>query len=329
MVVQLSLIFVIPALMQYSLGGFLDSGAILMWSFLAPIGSLLFQSVRSAINWLYAFILLVFTMLYLENSALMASPFIDLGTQQVFFVVNLIGIALTVFASTLFFVKQLETAYSRNERLLYSVLPKSVADRLGETNRAFVQNVDSATILFADIVGFTVLSNKLAPNDIVKLLNRIFSTFDQIAEKHGLEKIKTIGDAYMVAGNIPVKLIDHAEHVADMSIEMHKAIHIISKEIKLPLQLRIGIHTGPVAAGVLGQKRMAYDLWGDSVNIASRMESQGIAGYTQISKETARVLSGEFVVEPRGHVQIKGKGDMKVYFLHGRRSESTLNAMAF
>lgn len=300
-----------------------------MWAMLAPIGSLLFQPIRSAINWFYSFILLVVGMLYLESNALVASPYVNLRTQQVFLLVNIVCIALTVFASMLYFVKELNSAYSRNERLLHTVLPKSVADRLGETNRAFVQHVDSATILFADIVGFTELSNQLEPYEIVKLLNRIFSAFDHIAEKHGLEKIKTIGDAYMVAGNIPLPLKDHAIHIADMSVEMHRVIYTIAKESKLSLELRIGIHSGPVVAGVLGKNRMAYDLWGDSVNIASRMESQGIAGYTQISKETATILADDFIVEPRGYIEIKGKGNMKVYFLHGRLAESTINAIAF
>lgn len=329
LIVQLTLIFVIPILLQYSLGGFVDSGGVIMWSMLAPIGSLLFQSIRSALNWFYAFLITIFGMSFLEVNGHLPMPYVLLDSQHVFFTVNVIGMAITVFASMLYFVKQLEATYSRNQKLLHSVLPKFVADRLEENDQAFVQHVSSATILFADLVGFTLLSEQLGPNQIVQLLNRIFSSFDRLVEKYGLEKIKTIGDAYMVAGNIPLPLKDHAQHIADLSIEMHKIIYAIAKEQNLNLELRIGIHTGSVAAGVLGTKRMSYDLWGDSVNIASRMESQGVAGYTQISKSTAKLIESEFIVEPRGHIEVKGKGDMLVYFLHGRKSESTMNAYAF
>lgn len=329
LLVQLTLIFIVPALLQYSLGGYLDSGAVILWSMLAPIGALLFQSIRSALNWFYAFVLLLFGMYSLEVRGFMHAPFVQIDTQIIFIIFNITGIALTVFASMLYFVKQLEATYGRNKRILYSVLPEFVADRLEQNDRAFVQHVSSATILFADLVGFTQLSELLEPNQIVQLLNRIFSAFDRLVEKHGVEKIKTIGDAYMVAGNIPLPLTDHAEHIADLSIEMHKIIYAIAKEQNINLELRIGIHTGSVAAGVLGTKRMAYDLWGDSVNIASRMESQGVAGYTQVSKETAKLLEDDFVVEPRGHIEVKGKGEMLVYFLHGRRSESTITAYGF
>lgn len=323
LIVQLTLIFLLPGLLQMSLGGFVNSGGVIMWSMLAPICSLFFQSVRSAINWFYAFVLGFFTVASIESS-LTTHSFINESTQRFFLIINIVGLSITVFASVLYFVKRLEATFERNQRLLHIVLPESIAKRMGKSDKPFVQHVNSATILFADIVGFTKLSERLSPDSIVKLLNQIFSAFDQLADINKVEKIKTIGDAYMVAGNIPLPLKDHPEHIADMAIEMHRIIYAIAKEKNLPLELRIGIHTGPVAAGVIGHRRMAYDLWGDSVNIASRMESHGIAGYTQISQESAKHLKDDFVIEARGTLEIKGKGTMKTYFLHNRKSESTL-----
>lgn len=173
-------------------------------------------------------------------------------------------------------------------------------------------------MLFADIAGFTPLSDRLEPEEIVQMLNRVFSEFDRLADAHGLEKIKTIGDAYMVAGGIPTARPDHAEAVADLALAMLEAVDRLSKEMQAPLRLRVGINTGPVVAGVIGVRKFIYDLWGDTVNTASRMESHGVPGEIQLTEETARRLEGLFEVERRGAIEVKGKGQMTTFFVRAR-----------
>jgi adenylate cyclase len=174
--------------------------------------------------------------------------------------------------------------------------------------------------MFSDIVGFTAMSEKISPAELVGRLNRIFSAFDDLAHQHGLEKIKTIGDAYMVAGGFPERRDGHANDVSAMALDMLTAIEAFNRDAEHPVSIRIGIHTGPAVAGVIGIKKFFYDVWGDTVNTASRMESSGMPGRIQISKQTAEVLNGEFIVEERGQVELKGKGCMTTYWLVGRRN---------
>lgn len=208
---------------------------------------------------------------------------------------------------------ELDGERAKAERLLRNVLPGPIAERLKHGEGTIADAFDSVTVLFADIVGFTTLSSKVPADELVVVLNDVFSRFDTLAEKHGLEKIKTIGDAYMVAAGIPEARADHAAALADLALRMRTAIR------EFPgLEIRIGINSGAVVAGVIGKKRFIYDLWGDTVNIASRMESQGISGEIQISETTRALLSPDFVCEERGEIQIKGKGSMRVFLLKGR-----------
>ncbi|MEW6776581.1 MAG: adenylate/guanylate cyclase domain-containing protein [Bdellovibrionota bacterium] len=208
---------------------------------------------------------------------------------------------------------------ARSERLLLNILPAPIASRLKKGEETIADGFEEITVLFSDIVGFTSLSQKVKPAEIVHILNRIFSRFDEIAEKHGLEKIKTIGDAYMVVGGVPEPRPDHAEAVAGMALEMVEAIDAFGDG----LQMRIGIHTGPVVAGVIGKKKYSYDLWGDTVNTASRMESHGIPGRVQISEATRRKLGDRFAVEPRGEIEVKGKGRLTTYLLAGKNNPTS------
>ena len=217
--------------------------------------------------------------------------------------------------------RSLETEKARSERLLLNILPKAVASKLKEKQRAIADSFADATVLFADIVGFTQISAGIPPHDVVDLLNHVFSTFDYLAEKHELEKIKTIGDAYMVVGGLPIEQDDHTESIADMALDMLTAMENLSKERGRLLQIRIGINTGPVIAGVIGRKKFIYDLWGDSVNIASRMESQGVANCIQVTEAVVERLGDRYHFEKRGVVYIKGKGNMTTYFLKGKNSE--------
>ncbi|NET59140.1 MAG: PAS domain S-box protein [Symploca sp. SIO2E6] len=205
----------------------------------------------------------------------------------------------------------------KSERLLLNILPQPIAKQLKDNNSAIAEQFSDATILFADIAGFTPLSSRMSPIELVSLLNQIFSTFDQLAEKHGLEKIKTIGDAYMVVGGLPIPRADHALAVAAMALDMQQAIANFQVYTNKPFQIRIGINTGPVVAGVIGIKKFSYDLWGDTVNVASRMESQGLPGGIQVSAITYKRLKHQFVFEERGQIEVKGKGKMTTYWLKG------------
>lgn len=207
----------------------------------------------------------------------------------------------------------------KSEQLLLNILPKAIADQLKQKPGSLAERFDEATVLFADIVGFTPLSAHTSPEELVNLLNEIFSTFDQLAEQHGLEKIKTIGDAYMLAGGLPTVRPDHAEAVAHMALDMQREIAHQAVQLNVPVQLRIGINTGPVVAGVIGIKKFIYDLWGDTVNTASRMESHGLPGCIQVTATTYHRCKEKFIFEERGVVPIKGKGDMLTYLLKGRK----------
>ncbi|NJL69618.1 MAG: adenylate/guanylate cyclase domain-containing protein [Microcoleus sp. SM1_3_4] len=207
----------------------------------------------------------------------------------------------------------------KSERLLLNILPQAIADRLKQGNSNIADGFAEVTILFADIVGFTEISSRTTPEALVEILNSIFSEFDRLSDRYGLEKIKTIGDNYMVAGGLPMPCTDHAELVAEMALEMREAISKFSDESGAPLNIRIGINSGPVVAGVIGTKKFIYDLWGDAVNTASRMESQGIPGKIQVSDATYKLLHDRYLFEKRGTIDVKGKGEMIVYLLIDRK----------
>lgn len=206
----------------------------------------------------------------------------------------------------------------RSEELLLNILPKPIAERLKVDRGSIAKHFDRATILFADIVGFTPLSAELEPIALVDLLNRIFTAFDRRATFHGLEKIKTIGDAYMVAGGIPMENVYHIEAIAEMALDMQHAIHELRQDLDRDFAIRVGIHVGPVVAGVIGTSKFIYDLWGDTVNVASRMESSGEADRIQISAALYKCLKGRYLCEPRGMIDVKGKGLMETYWLNAR-----------
>jgi class 3 adenylate cyclase/ActR/RegA family two-component response regulator len=215
----------------------------------------------------------------------------------------------------------LKIEQEKSEQLLLNILPRAIAQRLKEEQGVLAERFDEVTILFADIVDFTPLSARLSPMALVQLLNQIFSTFDRLAEEHGLEKIKTIGDAYMVAGGVPMPRADHAEAVMEMAIAMRREIKQFTQDNGKAVQLRIGINTGPVVAGVIGISKFSYDLWGDAVNIASRMESQGLAGKIQVTEETYQRLRHQYVFEKWGAINVKGKGKMMTYLLVRRKTD--------
>lgn len=210
---------------------------------------------------------------------------------------------------------QLEKAHRQSETLLLNILPHSIAMRLKEKEETIADGFPGVTILFADVVGFTPLSETLDPAALVAFLNRLFSEFDRMADGLGLEKIKTIGDAYMVAGGIPEPRADHASAIARMAVLMQAHVATIRAPNDLPLRLRIGINSGPAIAGVIGLRKFSYDIWGDTVNTAARMESHGVPGEIQVTEQTRVLLEGEYEFEDRGVVEVKGKGPMVLSLL--------------
>jgi guanylate cyclase len=214
----------------------------------------------------------------------------------------------------------LRVEQEKAEALLLNILPRSIAEKLKADAHTIADQFTSASILFADVVDFTPLSEHLPPAEVVGILDHLFSHFDDLAEQHGLEKIKTIGDCYMVAAGVPTPRPDHAHALAQMALDMIEATRSSDEVGHLGLELRVGINSGPVVAGVIGRKRFLYDLWGDAVNTASRMESHGTAGRIQVTQATCELISDEFECEPRGTINVKGKGEMEAWYLVGRRA---------
>lgn len=242
--------------------------------------------------------------------------------KDTFLLMNIIGTACILYAAMSYFQSQKERTLralaeeqARSDELLLNILPSSIAQRLKNQDKRIADSHPSATILFADIVGFTKLSATMEPFDLVNLLSGIFSMFDMLAEGHKLEKIKTIGDGYLVVGGVPLYLEDHAKVVAELAIEMRAALNAFNQKTGHQLQMRIGISSGPVVAGVIGTSKFAYDIWGDAVNMASRMEQTGLVDEIQVSESTYQILKDDYVFKRRQDVQIKGKGLVDTYLL--------------
>ena len=323
---QLSMMLVLPAALQWSLGGFTPSSGVVLWSFTAPLGALLFAGTGEAVPWFIAFV--AFTVGIGVADPHLSSKAAILGQPLIvsFFVLNITGVTLTCFLMLRYFVGARERAldaldreHARSERLLLNVLPPSIAKRLKESSDVIADAFPDVTVLFADIVDFTPLAGRISPEELVRLLDGLFSDFDALAEKHGLEKIKTIGDAYMVAGGLLLERPDHARAVAEMALEMNDAVSQRGTGRGNGFALRIGLDSGPVVAGVIGKKKFIYDLWGDTVNTASRMESHGLPGRIHVTGRTRDKLVDDYEFESRGEIEIKGKGLMNTFFLVGRR----------
>ena len=209
----------------------------------------------------------------------------------------------------------LDRLHRENERLLLNVLPASIARKLKQQVGIIAEGFDDVSVLFADLVGFTALSARLSPTELIEMLNRVFSSFDELAEQHGVEKIKTIGDAYMAAGGLPEPRADHLASMASMALAMQDRVCQLNSEFDGGLSLRIGLHAGHVIAGVIGIRKFIYDIWGDTVNTASRLESHGLPGRVHVSDTVFDRLQGRFEFEPRGLVELKGRSPMQTFFL--------------
>jgi adenylate cyclase len=331
---QLAILFA-PTLSMIPLGGFLDSGGVGLWGILAPLAALVFSDLRSAARW-YAAYLVVFLGSGIAGELLGGvSPAVPEWFTSTMLAANVTVGGTIVFTLLALFARQrrdalaaLREEQARAESLLLNILPRSIADRLKVETRTIADQFSSASILFADVVDFTPLAERLPPADVVAVLDHLFSHFDVLAERYGVEKIKTIGDCYMVAAGVPSPRSDHARVLALMALDMQAAMRSVDEVDHLGLELRVGINSGPVVAGVIGRKRFLYDLWGDAVNIASRMESHGTSGRIQISRATKDLLDDEFVCEPRGAIPVKGKGEVEAWYLVGRRVDPRAEAEA-
>jgi class 3 adenylate cyclase len=208
---------------------------------------------------------------------------------------------------------------ARSEQLLLNILPAPIIARLKSGETVIADHISNVSILFADFVGFTELSSRLAAPDLVGVLGRVFSAFDRLALQFGVEKIKTIGDAYMVACGLFGRRDDHAHAVADMALAMAETLEILNETMPAPLEIRMGINSGDVVAGVIGAHKFVYDIWGDAVNVASRLESNSLPGRIQVSRSTYEHLDKDFILAPRDGLEIKGKGAIEAFFLTGRK----------
>jgi adenylate cyclase len=321
-------ILLAPTLSMIPLGGFLDSGGVGLWGILAPLGALVFSDVRSAARWYVAYVVVflgsgiagevmgpIWTPLPTWFTSTMLALNIAVGGTIVF---TLLAIFASQRRDALAALRQEQ---AKAENLLLNILPRSIADRLKAEAQPIADQFESASILFADVVDFTPWSERLPPAEVVGYLDHLFSQFDELAERYGLEKIKTIGDCYMVAAGVPTARPDHARALAFMALDMLEAMGSDDKVGHLGLELRVGINSGPVVAGVIGRKRFLYDLWGDAVNTASRMESHGTPGRIQITRATYELLADEFECDPRGPIAVKGKGEIESWYLIGPRGD--------
>ena len=311
---------------QMLVGGFLPSGGVGLWGILAPLGALVFLEVRRAIRWFGGFAL-VFLLTGLAGEVFFRDADLPIWFTSTMLALNVIGAGAVAFTLLATFAHQrnaaleaLRVEQEKSELLLMNILPRSIAERLKAASQTIADHFDSASILFADVVDFTPLAQRLAPAEVVGILDQLFSRFDTLLERHGLEKIKTIGDCYMAAAGVPDPSPDHARRAALLALDMREAVASSADGDGLGLELRIGINSGPVIAGVIGSKRFLYDLWGDAVNTASRMESQSTAGEIQITRATYELLKAEFVCRRRGTILVKGKGRMETWYLVGPRS---------
>lgn len=303
------------------LGGFAQSGMVLMWLLISPLTLLVAYKPRQGLVIFGVAIVVFIVVASLQPYYLRAANNLPLNVITALFTANFLLLASIAMLSVYYFVWQNEVLkklvldeQAKTESVLLNILPKDIVAILKNENRIIADHFDNASILFADVVNFTPMSASLTPVELVVLLNEIYSYFDTLVEKYELEKIKTIGDCYMVAAGVPRPRSDHALVLTQLALDIRDFVshHKIQGH---QLEFRIGINSGAVVAGVIGRKKFAYDLWGDTVNTASRMESHGSGGFIQITEDTYALIKNDFNCESRGKVNVKGKGEIKVWYV--------------
>ena len=328
--VQLSLFLFAPFAMQWTIGSSVTSSGIMLWALLAPIGALVVSGWRESVPWFIAYIIMTAvsgTFDYFLGAE--ESSGIAMKTIGVFFALNFAAMSAIIYFLVRHFVVEMERIKSqldqqhqllaeeqkKSERVLLNVLPSNIAQRLKNDQGLIADGYADVTVMFVDLVNFTQLTETLSPAQMVSLLNHIFSGFDELSEKYGIEKIKTIGDAYMVVGGLNREKSDYTRDIADMAMEMRDFVVNQPGLAKYNLNIHSGIATGPAVAGVIGTKRFIYDLWGDTVNIASRLTDEAMPGMIQVDKTTYSRIREHYAFEPPASIHVKGKGEMVMYRL--------------
>ena len=322
--IQLIDILLAPTLSMIPIGGIVSAGGVGIWGILAPLGALIFLGARAGIRWFVVYIA-IFLGSGLAGLALAPEKSLPEWFSNLMTVLNITVGGSLIFTILALFAQQREEAlaevkveHERAETLLLNILPGSIAERLKGSPHTIADQFGAASVLFADVVDFTPRTKDLPPAEVVGILDKLFGQFDTLAERYRLEKIKTIGDAYMVASGVPDPRPDHARALALLALDMVAAVAPSGSCADLGIQIRVGINSGPVVAGVIGRKKFLYDLWGDAVNTASRMESQGTPNRVQVTQATYELLRDEFELESRGTIEIKGKGAMPTWYLVAR-----------
>ena len=343
-VIQLGLILFTPFAMQWSIGNFVNASGVSLWGLMAPVGAVTVLGTRQSVPWFFGWLFMtvmagVFD--YLLAGSVPKS--FDLSTVAVFFVLNFAAISVMIYSLLWYFASekqklrhQVDVSHAelrhekeRSDKLLLNILPPAIAERLKRNEMNIAQGHADVTVMFADIVGFTRMTEELSPVETVKILNDVFSIFDDIADKHGVEKIKTIGDAYMAAAGLDAGAqIHYADAVARMAVEMQEKIAEYRQRTGERVELRIGIGTGPVVAGVIGKKKFIYDMWGDTVNVSFRLAADAPPETVQVDLTTHRRLYNRFRFEPVQEMEIKGKGRMQVFQLTGVQERTSATAAA-
>jgi class 3 adenylate cyclase len=331
-VLQLGLILFTPFAMQWSIGNFVNASGVSLWGLMAPVGAVTVLGTRQSMPWFFAWLFMTVMAGFFDYMITGVSTKVDLQTVAVFFVLNFAAISVMIYSLLWYFAsekqklrtqvdaqhEEIKIEKERSERLLLNVLPPAIAERLKRNEVNIAQGHADVTVMFADIVGFTRMTEELSPVETVKILNDVFSIFDDIADKHRVEKIKTIGDAYMAAAGLDSGAqIHYADAVAHMALEMIARVDEYRKRTGERVQIRIGIGTGPIVAGVIGKRKFIYDMWGDTVNVAFRLAADAPAETVQVDLTTHRRLHNRFRFMPGQELEIKGKGRMQVFQLSG------------
>lgn len=330
--IQLSLFLFAPFVMQWSVGSSVTSSGVTIWALLAPVGAVVVAGWKESIPWFIAYVVLTAVSGFFDYFLGVGyTGGLEMKTIGVFFALNFVAMSSILYFLVRYFVLETEKIkdqldqnhallleeQKKSEQLLLNVLPRHIANRLKDEHVLIADGHSDVTVMFADITNFTQLTEQMAPKQMVGLLNKIFSWFDAMTDKYGLEKIKTIGDAYMVVGGLTRNRDDYVKNIVDMALEMREFIELHPELARYNMGIHIGIATGPAVAGVIGSKRFIYDVWGDTVNVASRLADDGKKGEILTDKITYNRLRNQYTFEPPNIVELKGKGEVTVYRLKG------------
>ncbi|HUL94897.1 MAG TPA: adenylate/guanylate cyclase domain-containing protein [Usitatibacter sp.] len=331
-IIQLALILFTPFAMQWSIGNFVNASGVSLWGLMAPVGAVTVLGTRQSVPWFFAWLFMTVMAGVFDFLLSGTVGKFDLQTVAVFFVLNFAAISVMIYSLLWYFAsekqklrtmvdashEEIRLERDRSEKLLLNILPPAIAERLKRNEVNIAQGHADVTVMFADIVGFTRMTEELSPVETVKILNDVFSIFDELADKHRVEKIKTIGDAYMAAAGLDTGAqIHYADAVANMALDMVEKLEEYRNRTGERLQIRIGIGTGPVVAGVIGKKKFIYDMWGDTVNVAFRLAAEATPNTVQVDLMTHRRLYNRFRFAPALEMEVKGKGRMQVFQLTG------------